>query len=133
MKKSILFLTYFLYALSLSAQNELFIGKWDIAEVTSDGQTVSLEQLKEFSMGSDNLEILTDGTFTRLDKGDMENGTWEYIKAEKFLKLTFIPSEEAKAQGQGPSTAKFTVKEMSEEKLTLDLGTIMSTTYKRAK
>jgi hypothetical protein len=131
MKNYLLLFVCILYVTNANAQDEQFLGKWNVNEMTADGQTFSLEQLKEFGMATDYLELLPDDIMKMSDKDDILNGKWEFYKDDNILKITIIPSEESKANGIGESSAKYTVVLIEEANMTLKLGKIMTTKYKR--
>ncbi len=142
MKKVILASTCFMFLLASTAQTDNLLGKWEVFEMTADGQTMSKEQLKQYGMDTDFIEILSTGDLSMGDKGTVLNGSWEYLETlyndftkknmENVLKVTIIPSEEAKARGEGKSTMNYTVDSVDGESLTLSMGTFMTTTYKKS-
>lgn len=131
MKKCLLLIACLFCIINVSAQNDQFLGKWNINEASADGQTYSLEQLKDFGMATDYIEIRSEGVMKMSDKDDILGGKWEYTKEDNILKIIIIPSEESKAKGFGGSSAKYTVVKIDNENLTLKLGKIMTTKYKK--
>ena len=131
MKKNLLLIACLFYVINVSAQNEQFIGKWNIFEMTVDGMTLAVDKLGEFELDKNYIEILADGTYKMQDKNDLSDGTWEYFKDEKIFKTVLIVSEEAKAQGLSSASAKYTVEQVDEEYLVLKLGKVMTTKYKK--
>ncbi|MCP4458721.1 MAG: hypothetical protein GY816_11960 [Cytophagales bacterium] len=75
MKKGLLVLTCFVFIVGAHAQNENLIGKWNVFELTADGQTMSKEQLKQYGMDTNFIEILSTGDLKMGDKGTVLSGS----------------------------------------------------------
>ncbi len=131
MKKIVMFVFCCFFVVGLSAQNDKFIAKWNVFEMTADGQTLGVEQLKEYGKDKDYLEILPEGKLKMFDDNKVLNGTWEYDKDTKIILFTIFPSDEAKAAGEGKFTDKYTVLEVNKDYLILKAGKIMTTKYKK--
>ena len=131
MKNNLLLIACLFYVINVSAQNEQFIGKWNIFEMTADGMTLAVDKLGEFGLDKNYIEILADGTYKMQDKNDLSDGTWEYFKDDNIFKTILVVSEEAKAQGLNSASAKYTVEQVDEEYLVLKLGKVMTTKYKK--
>ena len=99
--------------------------------MTADGQTYGVEQLKEFGKDKNYVEMLSEGKLIMFDDNKILNGTWEYSKDTNILLFVILPSEEAKAAGEGKFSEKNTVVEVNKDYLTLKLGKIMTTKYKK--